>query len=173
MRNGGVGRTCDRDQDQVSARAFAATTARTAPLTLTGAETTTGPSRSASTLLVARSRAGEAPTATRRPVGWLALALTGTAHPPALVALIVALEIRATSVRLADGEVGGLPRFLMAFDARQGSAYQWPMNWAVLDRGVSHLVFGLTQTLQLLLFELLVLLNVFVVRRSAIAWHLN
>src|SRR4029453_6807785 len=93
---------CDRDQ--MSARALAATTARTAPLTLTGAEaTTTGPSRSASTL-VARSRAGEGSATARRAVGWLALPLTGTAHSRALVALIVALEIRAASVRLPNGE---------------------------------------------------------------------
>jgi hypothetical protein len=50
-----------------------------------------------------------------------------------LVAAMIAREVRAPAVRLADREVGRLARFLLALDPRQRGTNQRPVHRAVFD----------------------------------------
>jgi hypothetical protein len=55
------------------------------------------------------------------------------ARAAALIATTIALEIGAAAVRLAYGEIGGLPRFLVPFQPWKGGADQRSMHGTVLD----------------------------------------
>ena len=98
------------------------------------------------------------------------------ARATALIGTAITLEIGAAAIRLAYGEISGLPRFLVPFDPWKGGAYQRSMHGTVFDdvRRVSHLVFRLTEPLDLLdLFNALGVLAIVGVRCAAIAGGLD
>ena len=151
--------------------------ARTTALALTGAETSAWRPAGRSSPLIAGACPGEPAAASGRPVGRLALSLAMTAaRPTALIGTAITLEIGAAAVRLADGEISRLPLFLVPFDPRQGGANQRSMHRTVFDdvRRVSHLVFRLTEPLDLLdLFNAVGVLAIVGVRCAAIAGGLD
>ena len=98
------------------------------------------------------------------------------ARATALIGTAITLEIGAAAVRLAYGEIRGLPRFLVPFDPWKRGAYQRSMHGTVFDdvRRVSHLVFRLTEPLDLLdLFNAVGVLAIVAVRCAAIAGGLD
>jgi len=98
------------------------------------------------------------------------------ARATALIGTAITLEIGAAAVRLAYGEISGLPRFLVPFHPWKGGAYQRSMHWTIFDdvRRVSHLVFRLTEPLDLLdLFNAVGMLAIVAVRCTAIAGGLD
>ena len=152
--------------------------ARTTTLALTGAETSAWRPAGRSSPLIAGACPGEPAAASRGPVGRLALslAMTAGARAAALVATAIALEIGAAAVRLADGEIRGLPRFLVPFHPWKSGAYQRSMHGTVFDglRHVLHLVLRLSEALDLLdLFSDVGVLAIVAVRCAAIAGGLD
>ena len=98
------------------------------------------------------------------------------ARAAALVATTIALEIGAAAVRLSDGEIRGLPRFLVPFQPWKSGAYQRSMHGTVFDglRHVLHFVLRLSEALYLFdLFSDVGVLSIVAVRCAAIAGGLD